>query len=255
MHGFLSRDGIHPAELRRLGREQLVPYGVEYRIDHVNRADRRANGFSITLRSGEVLETRKIILATGVVDRIPEVDGMRQFFGCGVHHCPYCDGWESRDRAVVAYGSGQNAAGLALSLLTWSSNVTVCTDGPSRLRRADLDTLARNGVALRTEKVTRLEGGNGHLERVIFASGDPLGCHALFFSTGQDQRCDLAGSLGCRFTKKGAVATGRLERTNVPGLWVAGDASRDVQLAIVAAAEGAKAALAVNMTLQEEARR
>ncbi|MDQ5871021.1 MAG: NAD(P)/FAD-dependent oxidoreductase, partial [Acidobacteriota bacterium] len=141
--------------------------------------------------------------------------------------------------------------GLALSLKTWSPDVTLLTDGPARLSVTLHETLVAHGIPVIARRIARLERRPRGLD-VVFGRGDRLARGALFFSTGQDHSCDLPRRLGCRFSRKGAILTDRFERTGVTGLYVAGDASKDVQLAIVAAAEGAKAAIAINRQLQEE---
>jgi thioredoxin reductase len=251
LHGFLSRDGIHPAELRRIGREQLARYEVEVRTVRVTEARAVERGFEVVLEDGTRLDCRKLLLATGVEDRIPPVEGMQRFFGSGVFHCPYCDGWEVRDRPLAAYGPGRNGAGLAVSLKSWSPDVVLCTDGPAGLRPEEAQRLERFGIPIYQQKIARVEGAS-EMEQIVFRDGTTLPRHALFLSTGQTQRCDLAASLGCTFTRKGAVRTGKLEGTSIPGLFVAGDASKDVHLAVVAAAEGAKAAIAIHSLLAAE---
>jgi len=247
IHGFLSRDGIHPAELRRIAREQLSRYEVEYLCDHVTAARRIPGGFEVNIHDGSVRNSRTLLLATGVRDHLPEIEGFERFYGNGVFHCPYCDGWEVRDRPLAAFG--HSAAGLAASLKTWSHDIVFCSNGRARIKAADAVRLETLGIRHYPQKVAHLAGGD-FLEQIVFSDGATVPCRGLFFSTGQTQRCDLARDLGCAFTNKGVVATGKLEGTNVPGLFVAGDASRDVQLAIVAAAEGAKAAIAINKALE-----
>jgi thioredoxin reductase len=253
LHGFLTRDGTDPAELRRLGREQLRPYpGVELRDAGVADARRVGGRFEVTLAGGDRLRCRKLLLATGVVDEVPAVEGIEPLYGRSVFHCPYCDGWEVRDRPLAAYGRGRVGRGLALELTAWSRDIVLCTDGPPELSPRAADRLARNGIAVRQERIARLEGADGLLERIVFADGPPLARRALFFNTGQRQGSGLPAKLGCTFTPRGAVQTGAYEATNVPGLYVAGDASRRVQLAVVAASEGAKAAFAINTALLRE---
>jgi thioredoxin reductase len=247
VHGFLTRDGIHPAELRRIAREQLARYEVDYFYNHVTAAERTGLGFAVMLDDGGRVESRMLLLATGVRDHIPDIEGAERLYGCGVFHCPYCDAWEVRDRPLAAYG--REAAGLAASLKTWSPDVILCTGGPARIKPADDARLQRLGIGVFRRRVVRLEGSD-RLEQIVFDDGTAAPCNGLFFSAGQSQRCDIAGKLGCAFDKKGAVKTGKLEGTNVPGLFVAGDASKDVQLAVVAAAEGAKAAIAIHTALQ-----
>jgi thioredoxin reductase len=251
MHGFLTRDGIPPAEFLRLAREELEQYGVEVVLRQVVEADVTSGGFEVVLSDGRRLTCRKLLLATGVVDRLPEVEGAKEMYGRSLFHCPYCDGWESRDLPIAVYGSDHSAVGLALGLKTWSSDVVLCTDG-RRLRRDEAERLARNGIAVRRERVARFEGRDGHLESIVFAAGEPLERKAAFFHSGAHQRSPLAERLGCDFDRRGAARTNKFEGTRVPGLYVAGDASDDVQLVVVAAAEGAKAGFAINTALQKE---
>ena len=142
-------------------------------------------------------------------------------------------------------------AGLALALRTWSAEVVVCSNG-ARMDRRSRDRLRRNGVAIRTEAITKVEHNDGLLTRVVFESGEPLPREAIFFTTGQHPQSELAIRLGCTLTQKGAVKTGTLCDTNIPRVFVAGDASRDAQFVVVAAAEGVKAAVAINKALQAE---
>lgn len=253
LHGYLTRDGIEPAEMLRIGREQLQPYtSVELRAGEVIAASSVSGGFEIMLKNEKPLRSKKLLLATGVVDQLPDVEGLSEFYGRSVFHCPYCDGWEMRDQPLAVYGQENHGAGLALELTGWSRDLVVCSDGPAKLEPEEREQLASLNIAVREERISRLEGNDGRLERIVFANGDVLERSGMFFNTGQDQGCDLAAKLGCDFTERGAVRTGDYEMTNVPGLYVAGDASRAVQLAIVAAAEGAEAAFAINKALIKE---
>ncbi|HEX2229701.1 MAG TPA: NAD(P)/FAD-dependent oxidoreductase [Candidatus Binatia bacterium] len=252
MHGFLSRDGMRPAEFLRVGREQLEPYGVEVRKAKVTDARRSETGFEITVNNEKHEACKKLLLATGVIDRIPPVKGIQDLYGRSVFHCPYCDGWELRDQALAVYGRAQKGLDLALALTTWSDDVVLCTDGRSWLSGDDVRLLTRRGIKLNQERIDRLEGRDGILERIVFKTGASLPRRGLFLSTGMEQRSDLPARLGCSFSKKGGVKTFKLEESRVPGLYVAGDASRDVQLVIVAAAEGAKAAFSINAELRKE---
>lgn len=250
--GFLSRDGCPPDTLRRIAREQLAPYpDVRVKDIEVVAAERRETGFHVLLAGGAAVSARKLLLATGVVDDLPPLPGAEAFYGRGVHHCPYCDGWELRDAPLAAYGKGSEGKGLALELLVWSRDVVLCSDGPAELSDEDRRSLSRNGVQVREERVALLEG-DGALERIRFADGSVLPRRGLFFCSCGRQAADFAERLGCRLSGSGSVETGRHERTEVPGLFVAGDASRNVQLAIIAAAEGAMAAFAINTELLKE---
>jgi len=252
-HGFLTRDGMPPLDLLACGRDELRRYDVEVRPDEVTAIEPTADGVVVRLADGTRLAARKALLATGVTDVLPDLPGFGEFYGTSIHHCPYCDGWENRDRALAVYGRPDEASGLALDLLTWSRDLLVCTDGV-RLTPKSRARLAAAGIPVRTEKIDRLEGADGRLARIVFVRGPAVARQAMFFNTGQGQRSPLAGQLGCRFTSTGHVRCDRKGRTGVPNLFIAGDANGDVQFVVVAAAEGAKAAVAINKELQEDER-
>lgn len=254
LHGFLSRDGIHPLELRRIGYEQLKNYpSVTCRMSEVVDAKETADGYEVSLEDGDRLQARYLLLATGIVDALPPVPGIEAFYGRSVFHCPYCDGWENRDKLLAVYGRGSAGCEFALELLGWSNDVVLCTDGEANLDMAQREKLQRNGVRIVTGRIARLAGTDGRLEQVEFDDGVTIPRQALFFSPDQAQGSPLAEKLGCSITG-GMVKTAKFQQVH-PRLFVAGDAARSVQLAIVAAAEGAEAAFAINMALFKEALR
>jgi thioredoxin reductase len=254
LHGYLTRDGVSPAEFLRLARAELAAYDTVRLVeaDVASAACQPDGRFLVSLTTGERFVARKLLLATGVVDNLPEIPGFRELYGRSVFHCPYCDGWEVRDAPIAIYGRGARGAGLGLELTAWSRDLVLCTDGPSEIEPASLEQLARNGIAVREERVVHLEGRDGVLSQVVFQDGPPLPRRALFFTTGQYQRSDLLVHLGCEFNEKGTVRTGKYETTHIPGLFVCGDASRAVQWVVVAASEGAEAAFAINTDLVRE---
>jgi thioredoxin reductase len=255
LHGLLSRDGVPPLELLRAAREDLARYQtVQIEQVEVTSARCMKPGFEVTLATGRTCLSRKLLIATGVMDNVPNIPGLRDFYGRSVFHCPFCDGWEVRGQPIAVYGRGARGHGLALEMLGWTRDLVLCTDGPADLDDAQRLDLARNGIVIREERVTRLEGHKGLLECVQFDAGGALARRALFFTNGQHQASSLARNLGCAFNDKGTVHTGRHESTTVSGLYVAGDASRDVQWVVIAAAEGAEAAYAMTLDMLAEDR-
>ncbi len=254
LHGYLTRDGVAPGDFLQLARQDLARYEtVELRQGEVTAAACEANGkFAVELSDGERLFARKLLLATGVVDDLPGIDGFRELYGKSVFHCPYCDGWELRDQPLAIYGKGARGLGLALELTAWSRDLVLCADGPSEIDAEGLARLDRNGVTVREERIARLDGQGGVLSQVVFIDAAPLARRGLFFTTGQSQQSDLLSHLGCEFNAKGTVRTGKYETTHLHGLFVCGDASRAVQWVVVAAAEGAEAAFAINTDLITE---
>jgi thioredoxin reductase len=253
LHGFLSRDCIPPLELLRLGREELRPYGVEPRRATVTSLKHAGDFFEATLDDQEIVRARMALIATGVRDHVPDVPGLEECYGVTVHHCPYCDGWEHRDQVIAVIGRGTSGAGLALSLKTWTARVVLCTNGTRAIRPHDRQQLDLEKIEVHASRIRCVEHDGPLVRGLAFADGSSTHCEAIFFSGHQNQQCDLAARLGCEMNRGGAVKTGDLGQTHLPGLYVVGDASRDVQFAIVAAAEGAKAAVAINKALQARA--
>jgi thioredoxin reductase len=254
LHGFLTRDGVPPLHLRALGRADLARYPtVRLRDEEVLDARRRPEGhFELRLRDDERVNCRVLLLATGRVDLLPAKPGFREFYGRGVYHCPICDGWENRDRALAVHGAGPGAAEIALELLTWSRDIVLCTDGAATLDAAGRARLRRAGIILDEEPVRALRGGPAEgLEAIVFASGRERPCRALFFDAGAPQRSPIAEWLGCEIDATGAIPCDAHAATGIPGLFVAGNVRCGVHLAITAAAEGAEAAIAINDLLLE----
>lgn len=254
LHGYMSRDGMPPAELLETARQELRQYsGVRLVSDTVTGARPNGDRFEVSLANSGHAEARKLLLATGIADELPALEGIEAFYGKTVHHCPYCDGWEHRDEAIAVYGGREKGAKFALMMKQWSQDILLCTDGqplPSEQTQAQL---RKNGIPVRTERIKRLEGAGAQLERIVFADGEELPRRALFFTVGQHQRSSLFQHLGVgRGVNGGLHARWPSCKTGVEGVYVAGDASRDVQLLIVAAAEGASAAIAINKALLAE---
>jgi thioredoxin reductase len=262
LHAFLTRDGTPPLELLRLGREELAPYSVDFQETMVEQIEPLAPpdvpaiapGYRVVTEQG-AFEARKVLLATGVKDVVPEVPGAREFYGRGVFHCPYCDAWEYRDQALVAFASGEKAIELALSLRQWSATVTLCTHG-AEASAETRERTRKNGIQLEEGRVATLEGESDRLGRLKLEDGRSLPCDAFFFSTGQYQRSPLADILGCECDEANQVCTNDWLRTNLSGCYCAGDAGGsdgvDVQFAIRAASEGATAAVGINKELLDE---
>jgi thioredoxin reductase len=253
INGYLTRDGTSPQEFLGIARQELERYPtIEFRSVRVMDARQTNHGFEVICGDGTRLASRKLLLATGVLDDLPAIPGLPELYGLSVHHCPYCDAWEWRDQPIAVYGQGEAGSGLALGLTVWTSDIVLCTDGKGRFGPSVRRRLARHDIEVRRDRVARLEGRNGKLERIVFQDGGSIERRALFLATGQRQHSDLTRRLGCRFTEQGAVDTGKCESTNVAGLYVAGDASKEAQFVIIAAAEGAEAAKAINQALLKE---
>jgi thioredoxin reductase len=257
VHGFFSRDGISPAELLKAGRDQLKPYAVEWRDAGVTDAEKVDGGFRVEIRDGKAVTARKLILATGVTDERPDIDGLAGLWGTGVLHCPYCHGWEVRNKPWGFIARGDQAVEWGGELREWTPALTFCSNGPAGLTEAGRRTLKDRGIAVREEKIKRLDGEKGVLKAVVFENGETLELTALFVRTTMVQRSPLPKKLGCKLSSmeggfKDAVEADQFGATAVPGLYVVGDASRGMPQVTTAVSDGSLAAIMANKAMIKE---
>jgi thioredoxin reductase len=254
MHGFLSRDGDDPAGFLAKARKELTQYNVTLIDKEVTRGEKAGGLFKITA-SGNVYFSKKVLLATGLRDHLPAIQNIEKFYGKSVFHCPYCDGWEFRDQPWLVFALGRKAAvEVSLRLRTWTSKITLLAAHTHALTKKEKERLKSNGIKISDQEAVELKGRDGYLEKVILKNGDEIPAKAMLFSVGQEQQSDLAKQLKCNCTPMGRITFNKLQQTNVEGLYVAGDMAWDMQLVIIAAAEGAKAAVAINTALNKETR-
>jgi thioredoxin reductase len=216
MHGVLGHDGLPPAELRAKGVEELSRYGIEVRAEEVSDAE--------ALRA----RAHTLILATGLLDRTPAVPGFDALYGITAHTCPYCDGWEHRDKRLAVYATGEAAAHMGPLLRQWSDDVIVFDP-------AD---------------VTRLHhDGDGHLTHVELSDGERVARDALFFRVAVEPRTQLAQALGCELDEQGFIVAGEDRMTTVDGVYAVGNCVDQMLNVPMAIADGARAGVAVNVRL------
>ena len=253
MHGFLSRDGLAPAELLATGREEVQAYGVELVADEAIEA---GPGFVVRLSGGRTLTARRLLLATGAVDELPAIPGARERWGRDFLHCPYGHGWEIRDQPIAVVGTVAGAAEHAHLLRQWSEDVIFF----SHTHPATPDTrasLAARGIQVIDGVVTRLTIEDDRLTGVRLDDGREYRRAAVFMRPTLTPRgTRLIESLGCEVDGGGFVVRADPDgRTSVPGVWSAGNVGNPRAQVITAAGEGSAAAIAINTDLvQEDAR-
>jgi thioredoxin reductase len=252
-HSFFTRDGVAPADLVAIGREQLTRYeSVEIQNREVSGIVPDGEHFVVTLVDGSIYKTRKILLATGLNDALPAIEGIEPFFGRSVFHCPYCDGWEQRDQPVAIINSGEASLHLAKLLHVLTAQLTLCTNGDESLDQAARALLNKLNIRLIEKPIQRLEGQGTQVESVTFVDGSKIACKAVFVRLISTQHADLAEQLGCAMTDAGLVQVDEMGNTSVPSVYAAGDLANRMRQVIFAASQGAAAAIAINMALITE---
>ncbi|MBZ0289919.1 MAG: NAD(P)/FAD-dependent oxidoreductase [Anaerolineae bacterium] len=254
VHGFLTRDGILPDEFRRIAHEQLTPYStVEFHTREVVDIVRHDGYFNVQFQDGTSAPTKKVLFATGVKDILPPVEGLDAMFGKSVFHCPYCHGWEARDQAIAILGNGEGAIHFAALLHSLSSDMVICTNGPSEISADDRRQLDRLGIGVVETPILRLKGQDTTLEGLVFADGSELRRDAIFVRPAQEQHSSLPAQLGCTITEQGLVAVDEQGKTSIEGVYAAGDLASPKQQVLYAASAGAFAAAMINSELAHEA--
>jgi thioredoxin reductase len=255
MHNFVSRDGVTPQEFRRVAREQLSVYpSVVVEDVGVESVTGSKGAFRVAL-GARTVEARRILLCTGLVDEMLPLEGFRELWGHAVVQCPYCHGWEARDRPWGYLVRAPHAAHLllfALQLRGWTSDVCVFTNGEVELPEAVQSQLGAAGLRLETAPIQRLIARGDQLEAIELEGGTRVGCELLFAHPPQHQ-VEVVRALAVALDAEGFVQVDPMTReTTVPGVFAAGDLTTRMQAAIAAAASGMHAAAMINVELTME---
>lgn len=246
MHGFIAHDGLPPGEFLRIARRELEAYqSVTFVTGRVTRASRRDAVFDLALENGESFAARRILLATGLTDALPPIDGLNEFWGTSAFVCPYCDAWEVRDRRIVVCGDPACVVGLAQELYQWSADVAVA-GVPDLLAADDADWLRATGIHATRALVRAARGRNGAISELELSDGSRLPCDALFLAAKLHQHSEIARHLGCELTADEHIRIDECSRTSVRGVYAAGDATTKHHQVVIAAASGARAAICMN---------
>ena len=257
-HGYLGLDPVDPKALIERARVALLAYSTAEVIGgRAAAAEARPDGsFTVQVDTGAErrdVHARRVVLATGVEDLFPDVEGFFEHYGADVFHCPTCDGYEARDRDVVAFGWNEQVAGFALELLEWAARVTVVTDGTHfEGDAAHRAALSRHQIDVLEDDAVALLGRRGALEGVRLRGGATVPCQMAFFSIGHRPRTELAAFLGCALTSEGCIVVDGACQTTVPGVYAAGDVVPGIQLVQVAAAQGTVAGVNAALSLRGE---
>ncbi|MEI7025323.1 NAD(P)/FAD-dependent oxidoreductase [Paenibacillus sp. y28] len=249
-HGFLTRDGVAPEELRRIAREELGKYAsVQWRQARITEVT-RPEVFQLETGAGERYHARTIIIAAGLREELPAVDGMKEYYGKSLFGCPYCDGWELRDRPLVLITDHEHAFHTAKLIANWSRDLIVCTNGRRLLTTAQQEALRAKGISVYEQRIAALAGRHGQLEKVVWADGAEARRAGGFVTARWTQAASFGATLGCAADSFGGLLIDSFGRTSVPGVYAAGDsASFAPSQLIIAASGGSRAAIGVNTDL------
>ena len=260
VHNYLAREGTPPDELLAIGRAEVTGYGGEIVEGTVADAERLEDGFRVRLADGRTVAARRLLVTTGLVDELPAVPGLAELWGSGVLHCPYCHGWEARDRAVGVLATGPMSVHQALMWRQWTADVTLFRHTGPTPSEEEHAQLAARGIRVVEGEVAAIESGGGRLTGVRLASGETVARDFVVVATRMTARAGLLDALGLHPVELEMgghvfgtyIAADPVGATEVPGVWVAGNVANLHAQVIVAAGAGLTAGAAINADLITE---
>jgi thioredoxin reductase len=248
-HGFLTRDGAHPAEFRAIGQQEIAHYpSVEIHSARVESVRKQGTTFELESSSGERYEARSILLATGVQEILPAIEGIHDYYGKSLFGCPFCDGWELRDKPLVILVENEMAAShLPRIVYNWSHDLVVCTNGHQILSKEQKLFFEKYGIGYIEEKIVALAGQAGQLVRIVFENHPDIERAGGFVGGQWKQATTIGQDLGCERNALGGIVTDKLGRTTIKGVYAADDTVTTITQAqlIMAAASGSRAGACV----------
>jgi thioredoxin reductase len=253
-HNFLTNDGRTPGEIAAIAKTQVDQYHSVKRIEgealNVERVD---NKFHVTLSDQTKYCASKVVFATGIIDVLPDIDGIAECWGKSVLHCPYCHGYEVRQTKTGILGNGDYAFEFGALISNWTSDLTIYTNGPSTLTQEQTSKLSLHNIEVVTDKIRLLKNTNGYLEKILFANGSTTDIHAMYTRPSVQQHCNLPGLLGCEITADGYIKVDGAQKTTVPGVYACGDNATKLRTVANSVSMGTATAMFLNKDLIIEA--
>jgi len=249
-HNFLTQDGKTPMEIAALARQQVGAYNTVTFFDGLAAdGEKTDDGFIIHADTGESFSAKKLLFATGIKDLMPDITGFAECWGISVLHCPYCHGFEVRGKRTGILGDGDYGLEFSTLISNWTDDVTLFTDGPSRLSTTQQSHLAGNGIAIIEKQIANFEHHNGQIQRINFKDGTTFFLDVLYARPLFEQHCHIAESLGCTLTDDGYIRVDASQKTDAPGIFASGDCTSRMRTVANAVATGTTAGMMINRDL------
>ncbi|CAM3538015.1 NAD(P)/FAD-dependent oxidoreductase [Marinicrinis lubricantis] len=253
-HGFLTRDRIHPSELKRIAKEQISLYpSVSFTEDTATAISGTNGQFHIKTSQGQTYQSKKVLFAVGMKDFPLDIPGLTEVYGSSAFVCPYCDGWELQDQHLVLIYKGADALHMAKIISGWTKQFTICTNGPDEMTEPQREELKQHQIPVYDSPIQSIQSKGGIVQQILLDDGTPISCRGIFFRPKLTIGSDLPQAIGCQMTESGTIDVDLFGKTSVPGVFSAGDSVTHFHQAITAASLGSIAAAAINNELNEEA--
>ncbi|MGU3376315.1 NAD(P)/FAD-dependent oxidoreductase [Chryseobacterium sp. M5A1_1a] len=252
-HNFITHDGKSPKEISDLAKKDVEKYNtVQFYEGTVMQIVDNDNSFKVETLSNEKFYGKKIILASGVKDIMPDIPGFEDCWGVSVLHCPYCHGYEVRNEVTGILSDGDMAYDFSKLVFNLTKNLTLFTNGKSTLTREQIEKLIQNKINLNQEEIENIEHDNGYIQKMTFKNGSSVLLNALYAKIPFEQNVNAAETLGCELTEQGFIKVDFMQKTSVPGVFACGDNVTMMRSVANAVAQGNFTGAVVNKELSEE---
>lgn len=224
-HAFLTQDGIKPEVFRDKGRKDLLKYPtISINIGKVLSVEKAEEGsFNVTAEPGEVIQTKNVVLATGLKEKLPDVQGIEDYYGSSIFSCPFCDGWEMKDKPLILITESSVGLHSAKLLKNWTNDLIIATNGNDVFDADQKRALELNDIRLIEEQIIELDGRDGELQGVVFESGEKINMSGGFCTTILDNKLSFIDHLDIEVDEAGYILTDSMGHTNVKGVYAAGE--------------------------------
>jgi thioredoxin reductase len=191
MNGFLSRDGINPSEFISIARQDIAKYNVKWLKEEIIKGEKSGDVFKVRSANGKIFQSKKLLMATGIVDNLPPIEDIDKFYGKSIHHCPYCDGYENREKKIAIIGEGKSGIELTKTLSIWSKNLVFFTNG-KKLEYKGKKIIAEMNIPVVSQKIIKCIGKDTQIEHLELENGEKIECNTVFLNTNPTQHCKLS---------------------------------------------------------------
>ncbi|MFL9845897.1 NAD(P)/FAD-dependent oxidoreductase [Flavobacterium rhizosphaerae] len=249
-HNFITHDGATPYQIAQKAKEQVLAYEtVTFTEDLALSAERVADGFRLTTQKQNTYTATKILLATGVKDELPAINGLKDCWGISAIHCPYCHGYEYKHKATGILANGDAAFHYALLVHNLTQKLTVFTNGPKDFTPEQLEKLQKNNISVQESPVVKINHQNGYMGSIVLQDANEQALSALYVRPKSIQQTDIPQRLGCGINEQGYIITDFMQKTNIEGVYACGDCCTPMRAVSTAVAQGTMAGAAINMEL------
>lgn len=252
-HNFVTHDGKTPAEIAKLAKEDVEKYDtIQFYNGMVVKTKKTTEGFEVETSSSEKFYAKKLIIASGVKDMMPEIPGFAECWGISVIHCPYCHGYEVKNEITGILSNGDMAYEFSKLIFNLTKNLTLFTNGKASLSKEQIEKLNQNKIILNEDEIKEIKHENGVIQNLVFKNGEEVSLQALYAKIPFEQNINVSADLGCELTEQGFIKVDMMQKTNIPGAFACGDNVTMMRSVANAVAQGSFAGAVVNKELADE---